>query len=80
MHSFVSVPPNIGCSKVLTHVHAGYFPALVLVLPNVLLISILLATFPSPNDTKPDTKITPPGEGSVDWQANLQAIQNLMGA
>jgi hypothetical protein len=61
----------------------GYFPALVLVLPNALLISVLLATHPAANDQDPSAKVappTPPGEGSVDWQANLQAIQNLMGA
>lgn len=63
---------------------AGYFPRLVLLLPLVTLIGILLATYPSTKSTTSDGA-TPmpsvqPGEGSVDWQANLQAIQNLMGA
>ncbi|KAH9841736.1 integral peroxisomal membrane peroxin-domain-containing protein [Rhodofomes roseus] len=66
----------------------GYFPRLVLLLPHVIVLSILLATHPSlrSNDnseaeTKP-APTTPPaqvGEGSVDYLANVQAIQNLMG-
>jgi hypothetical protein len=59
---------------------AGFFPHLVLVIPNVLLISIILVTHPPTQDGPSNVKLTPPGEGSVDWQANLQAIQNLMGA
>lgn len=67
----------------------GYFPRLVLLLPHVIVLSILLATHPSLRSAKPDEDeemkqvLTPPpaqaGEGSVDWLANVQAIQNLMG-
>jgi hypothetical protein len=62
----------------------GYFPRLVLVLPHVLLISVLLATYPNSSSlatrSEAGAPVAPPKEGSVDWQANLQAIQNLMGA
>ena len=63
----------------------GYFPRLILLIPHAIALGILLATHPSlqspPNS--PDTSSAPPAnaaEGSVDWQANLQGIQNLMGA
>lgn len=67
----------------------GYFPRLILLLPHIIVLSILLATHPSLRSAKPDedeekkpAPTTPPaqaGEGSVDWLANVQAIQNLMG-
>jgi hypothetical protein len=79
---WVVYPYLVSVNVALTSV-AGYFPKLVLLLPNVLLVSILLATYPSSNDPPDHKKLSPPappGEGSVDWQANLQAIQNLMGA
>lgn len=70
-------------------VWTGYFPRLVLLLPHVIVLSILLATHPSlhaPNadadEEKKQAPTAPPapvGEGSVDWLANVQAIQNLMG-
>jgi len=65
-----------------------YFPRLVLLLPHVVVLSVLLATHPAlrsndstdaeakPAPTPPPTQV---GEGSVDWLANVQAIQNLMG-
>ena len=67
----------------------GYFPRLILLLPHVIVLGVLLATHPtlrnrdvvespSPKATQPPPS-TQPGEGSVDWLANLQAIQNLMG-
>lgn len=64
----------------------GYFPRLVLLLPHIVVLSILLATHPSlradVDEEKKQPPSTPPpqtGEGSVDWLANVQAIQNLMG-
>ncbi|KAL4251207.1 Peroxisomal Membrane Protein PEX28-32 [Abortiporus biennis] len=69
-----------------------YFPRLILLLPIVILLGIVLATDPSlkqqsgsnhiedpPSATVPPAPIQP-SEGSVDWLANVQAIQNLMGA
>ncbi|TFK78231.1 hypothetical protein K466DRAFT_668498 [Polyporus arcularius HHB13444] len=66
-----------------------YFPRLILLLPHAIVLGVLLATHPnlrrdsaevaSPKETQP-LPSTQPGEGSVDWLANLQAIQNLMGA
>lgn len=64
-----------------------YFPRMVLLVPHVILAAIMLYTYPTPSPSEPiSTKnppapiAPPPPEGSVDWQANLQAIQNLMGA
>jgi hypothetical protein len=66
---------------------SGYFPRLVLLLPHAILAAIMFSTYPttspsSSTSTKnpPAPIAPPPSEGSVDWQANLQAIQNLMGA
>jgi len=58
-----------------------------LLLPHFILISILLATHDiskplaiGPTDpNKPAFEIPLPKEGSADWFANLQGIQNLMG-
>ncbi|KAG1735208.1 integral peroxisomal membrane peroxin-domain-containing protein [Suillus lakei] len=64
-----------------------YFPRMVLLVPHAIIAAIMLSTYPSPSPSEPiSTKnppvpiAPPPSEGSVDWQANLQAIQNLMGA
>jgi len=59
-----------------------YFPRLVLLVPHAILIGILLHNHPRLNPD-PDTP-SPVGtaqarEGTVDWQANLQATQNLLG-
>ncbi|KZW00425.1 hypothetical protein EXIGLDRAFT_721949 [Exidia glandulosa HHB12029] len=61
-----------------------YFPRLVLLLPHAILIALLLATYQT---KRPDAPPPPPtsylqsyAEGSAGWYANLQAIQNLMGA
>ncbi|OJA15820.1 hypothetical protein AZE42_04034 [Rhizopogon vesiculosus] len=63
-----------------------YFPRLVLLLPHAILAAIMLSTYPTPSPSEstsskspPAPIAPPPSEGSVDWQANLQAIQNLMG-
>ncbi|KAG2100400.1 integral peroxisomal membrane peroxin-domain-containing protein [Suillus discolor] len=64
-----------------------YFPRMVLLVPHAILASIILSTYPTPSPSEsvttknpPAPVAPPPSEGSVDWQANLQAIQNLMGA
>ncbi|GBE83091.1 hypothetical protein SCP_0501370 [Sparassis crispa] len=69
------------------------FPRMILLLPHVALLSVLLATHPSLrnpstcDDLDDDVangiaSSMPPqsGEGSVAWLANMQAIQNFMGA
>ncbi|KAG2133360.1 integral peroxisomal membrane peroxin-domain-containing protein [Suillus clintonianus] len=64
-----------------------YFPRMVLLLPHAIVAAIILSTYPTPSPSEsistknpPSPIAPPPSEGSVDWQANLQAIQNLMGA
>ncbi|EIW59366.1 uncharacterized protein TRAVEDRAFT_121988 [Trametes versicolor FP-101664 SS1] len=66
-----------------------YFPRLVFLLPHAVILGVLLATHPAirkgenldapPRVTQPMPP-TQPAEGSADWLANLQAIQNLMGS
>ena len=68
----------------------GYFPRMFLLLPHIILISVLLANHNSELKGAADTSdsvktanataIQQPKEGTSDWFANLQAIQNLMGA
>lgn len=71
-----------------------YFPRLILLIPHISLIAIILATYPYPSAPGSDPLYTssgsepaenealppPPTEGSIPWQANIQGIQNLMGA
>ncbi|KZT09213.1 uncharacterized protein LAESUDRAFT_742069 [Laetiporus sulphureus 93-53] len=66
-----------------------YFPRLVLLLPHVAVLSVMLVMHPalhaadSDDAAKSEVPTPPPAqtsEGSVDWFANVQAIQNLMGA
>ncbi|KAF7968953.1 hypothetical protein HWV62_28797 [Athelia sp. TMB] len=65
-----------------------YFPRLILLIPHAIILTVLVATHPtfsSPNPSDPDIEIpTPPpaqaSETSPAWQANITAIQNLMGA
>ncbi|KAH7923836.1 hypothetical protein BV22DRAFT_1092136 [Leucogyrophana mollusca] len=80
---------KVTCVWMAAYAFLCYFPRLVLLLPHALLAGIILATYPSDNITLPASSsgrtVPPPppanaGEGSVDWQANIQAIQNLMGA
>lgn len=60
----------------------GYFPRMILLMPHIILIGIILSSYPY---SSPDTSNTPsvpnqaPTEGTTTWQANLQGIQNLMG-
>ena len=70
----------------------GYSPRLVLLVPHIIILSIMLATHPPSNDALDTSGSSDPtrkpssishqsaGEGTADWQANLQGIQNLMGA
>ncbi|KAH9065284.1 integral peroxisomal membrane peroxin-domain-containing protein [Lactarius vividus] len=65
-----------------------YYPRLILLLPNVVILAIIIASHPQ--RTNPGTgsfiieEIQPPPraqarEGSAEWLANIQGIQNLMG-
>ncbi|GAA5877693.1 hypothetical protein JCM16303_000206 [Sporobolomyces ruberrimus] len=65
-----------------------WYPPLALFIPNVVLVSVLLTTYnarrsdnPPPDDPKGPTTLSsaPPTEGSVDYLANLQNIQIMMG-
>ncbi|KAJ7716141.1 integral peroxisomal membrane peroxin-domain-containing protein [Mycena metata] len=56
-----------------------YFPRLLLLVPQLMLIGIILATHPETTHKPPPAPEAPAEAGSVDWQANIQAIQNLMG-
>ena len=67
----------------------GFYPRLVFLVPHLVLIGAILATYPYPSDAKIDglnsscsdsPHAAPPVEGVPAWQANIQAIQNLMGA
>ncbi|KAF7308952.1 hypothetical protein MKEN_01095800 [Mycena kentingensis (nom. inval.)] len=60
-----------------------YFPRLLLLLPQIALILIMLATHPEAAKHKQNAKSLeekPDAPPAVDWQANIQGIQNLMGA
>lgn len=66
--------------------YTGYYPKLILLIPHALLLTILFVTYNIryPSETKQDAspapwKPTEAREGSSEWFANLQAIQNLMG-
>ncbi|KAJ7117726.1 integral peroxisomal membrane peroxin-domain-containing protein [Mycena epipterygia] len=56
-----------------------YFPRLLFLIPQIILIGIILATHPETTHKPPPAPEAPAEAGSVDWQANIQAIQNLMG-
>ncbi|KAJ3856482.1 integral peroxisomal membrane peroxin-domain-containing protein [Lentinula lateritia] len=60
-----------------------YIPRLVFLLPHVIFIAIILANVnhasPSSSSTAGSSLPAPVAEDGVDWQANIQAIQNLMG-
>ncbi|GAA6007095.1 hypothetical protein JCM10207_001505 [Rhodosporidiobolus poonsookiae] len=65
-----------------------YWPSLALFIPNLILISILLTTYqarraagppPESQDGPTGLAANPPTEGSVDYLANLQNIQIMMG-
>ncbi|KAG6879301.1 hypothetical protein C0992_003718 [Termitomyces sp. T32_za158] len=54
----------------------GYFPKMVFAIPHLALIGIMLATYPYTKPKPGETSST----DSVNWQGNLQGIQNLMGS
>ena len=63
----------------------GLYPRLVLLIPHMALLSVLLISHQarfSGDDKEGAGNLLPaqPTEGTVDWYANVQAIQNLMGA
>jgi hypothetical protein len=75
---FTKLSVDAGC--------AGYFPRMILLLPHAILIGVILSTYPytvspiSDDGTPPASAAhQSPTEGTAAWQANLQAIQNLMG-
>ena len=83
MHLPLKYPTNLNI--------LGFYPRLILLLPQLAFIGIILATYPyhptSSSSSDPlfftgDSAFSsiPPIEGSVPWQANIQGIQNLMGA
>jgi len=57
-------------------------------MPHIILMGVILATYPYPSKTDEDpisaAQYIPAAqgvmEGSIPWQANIQGIQNLMGA
>lgn len=55
----------------------GHFPRMALLIPHVVLLGVMLCYYPDPGAQPVPINV---GEGSADWQANIQAIQNLMGA
>lgn len=57
---------------------SGYFPRLLLLLPQAAIIAVILATYKYSSPSF-DPSSTVQEEESVAWQANIQAIQNLMG-
>ncbi|KAI0647835.1 integral peroxisomal membrane peroxin-domain-containing protein [Trametes meyenii] len=67
-----------------------YFPRLIFLIPHAAILGVLLATHPAirkgenldalPPKVAQPMPPTQPSEGSADWMANLQAIQNLMGS
>jgi hypothetical protein len=52
---------------------------MLLLLPQTIIIGVILATHPETTHKPPPVPEAPAETGTVDWQANIQAIQNLMG-
>ena len=46
-------------------------------MPHIILIGVILATYPYPSKAAEDPSSS---EQSIPWQANIQGLQNLMGA
>ncbi|KIJ17533.1 hypothetical protein PAXINDRAFT_179567, partial [Paxillus involutus ATCC 200175] len=53
-----------------------YFPRMALLIPHAFLLGVMVTHYPDPGAPSVPINV---GEGTVDWQANIQAIQNLMG-
>lgn len=86
---FLCASLSIISEYTLSEMSIGCFHRLALLLPVFLLLGSLLANNPSikrdapevPKGTRiPPPPSAPPSEWSSDWLANVQAIQNLMGA
>ncbi|KAF9525859.1 hypothetical protein CPB83DRAFT_858754 [Crepidotus variabilis] len=68
-----------------------FYPRLLFLLPHLVLIGVILSTYPYPSTPTSDPLYASsssenaeptdslPQEGSASWQANIQGIQNLMG-
>ncbi|KAH9983320.1 integral peroxisomal membrane peroxin-domain-containing protein [Russula compacta] len=65
-----------------------YYPRLILLLPNVIILAIIIIAHPPRTNFESGSSLTeqirpPPRanarEGSTEWLANLQGVQNLMG-
>ncbi|KAG9307898.1 hypothetical protein JVU11DRAFT_12973 [Chiua virens] len=54
----------------------SHFPRMALLVPHVVLLGVMLHLYPNPGAQPVPINV---GEGTADWQANIQAIQNLMG-
>lgn len=63
-----------------------FYPRMVLLVPHAIIIGVILATYPYGKNGGTNASMaanaqqSQAAEGSVPWQANIQAIQNLMGA
>lgn len=92
IHVYVHFTSSIFLKSLDESHSIGYFPRLALLLPLAVTLGIILGTDPALKQADPDETadvdsihtVPPPppiqtGEGSVDWLANVQAIQNLMG-
>ena len=67
---------------------AGYYPRLILLLPNIIVLTVIVMAHPPHTSSESASSITeeirsPPRhsvrEGSAEWLANIHGIQNLMG-
>ncbi|KAF8059576.1 hypothetical protein FPV67DRAFT_1516180 [Lyophyllum atratum] len=75
---------RVTCVWMAAYAFLCYFPKLVFALPHAVLIGVLLGYYPYPDTNSASSTSAPapasaPISESVDWQRNLQAIQNLMG-
>lgn len=76
------------CCELRTDDRIGYYPRLILLLPNIIVLAIIIVAHPRHASSETMASITeqirsPPRtnvrEGSTEWLANLQGLQNLMG-
>jgi hypothetical protein len=55
-----------------------FLPRIFLLMPHIILIGVILATYRFPSKAAEDP--ISESEQSIPWQANIQGLQNLMGA
>lgn len=76
------------CCELRTDDRTGYYPRLILLLPNIIVLAIIIVAHPPRPSSEGRVTITeqiksPPRtnarDGSTEWLANLQGLQNLMG-